>query len=188
VREEVCTFCGIVDAENEEAAWAKIALCWPGGSRSFCDPKEPGWRPPADRFPWGGIIVDDPLAVAVINTIAEYECKTLLERQRERVAHFARRLVERGDDPALVAIVVLCVDDENGAMIAEILMPGHDWDAIRARGEIPCARGLAQRDFCQLAVDDINAGAGERMRAIAGPVVVVVGYGTADAFPAEAFS
>lgn len=67
------------------------------------------------------------------------------------VEHFARRITERGDDASEVVIAVLNVNDPHGAEIADMLMPGHDWQSIRDRGEIPVARGLASVALVDLA-------------------------------------
>src|SRR6185436_4774477 len=54
------------------------------------------------------------------------------------------------DDPTAVAVVVLLnVDDVHGGPIADMLMPGHNWQEIRDRGEVPFARGLAMRSGIQ---------------------------------------
>ena len=88
----------------------------------------------------GKFVMRDDAAAAMIGAVA---CVNLLAANSERVEHFARRIVERGDDPAEVVITVINVDDPNGGQIADMVMPGHDWQSIRDRGETPVARGLA---------------------------------------------
>ncbi len=69
----------------------------------------------------------------------------LLSAYEPRLAHFARRVRALGRDPTTLVIVVLEVDDPVGGALADALMPGHDWQAIRARGEMPVACGLAEK-------------------------------------------
>ena len=96
----------------------------------------------------GQLVMVDDTAAAVMGAVA---CHNLLASSRERVEHFARRITERGDDASEVVIAVLNVNDPHGAEIADMLMPGHDWQSIRDRGEIPVARGLASVALVDLA-------------------------------------
>ena len=96
----------------------------------------------------GEFVMRDDVAPAVIGATA---CVNLLAANSERVEHFARRIVERGDDASEVVIAVLNVNDPHGAEIADMLMPGHDWQSIRDRGETPVARGLASVALVDLA-------------------------------------
>lgn len=59
--------------------------------------------------------------------------------------HFAIRVREQGRDPAAMVIVILEVDDPLGGAVANRLMPGHDWQPIRDRGQMPVACGLAMK-------------------------------------------
>ena len=102
----------------------------------------------------GKFVMHDDAAAAVIGATA---CVNLLTANSERVEHFARRIVERGDDPAEVVITVINVDDLNGGEIADMVMPGHDWQSIRARGQTPVARGLASAALIDVA-EEITKG------------------------------
>lgn len=70
----------------------------------------------------------------------------LLAESEERIAHFARRVRERGLNPSAVVIVVLDVDHPIGGLLADVLMPGHDWQRYRDEGARPVARGIATLD------------------------------------------
>lgn len=101
----------------------------------------------------------------------------LLRANAQRIAHFRDRLLARQLDAAEVVIVVIDVDDRQGAVLAEHLMPGHDWDAYRARGEVPVARGLAGRAGVEDFVAHIAPPAAAELRAVRGPAVVVIAGG-----------
>ena len=107
----------------------------------------------------GQLVLDDPVARSVFRAVAKHNCLNTFSAQADRVIHFARRMGELGRSPRDVVIVLLNVDDQNGKMLANILMPGHDWQAIRDRGEVPFARGLAGREGIQeaLAIFDREA-------------------------------
>lgn len=96
--------------------------------------------------PDGQLILIDPMAAAVAKAVAKHNCKNTLEANADRVAHFRNRVVQLGRSPKDTVIVVANVDDTAGGILADALMPGFSWDEIRARGEIPFARGLAARD------------------------------------------
>jgi hypothetical protein len=84
-----------------------------------------------------------------------------------------------------VVITVINVDTPLGGPLAEALMPGFDWQAIRDRGEVPFARGLAGREGIQEALDELYPSAGEALRECQGLAVVIVDYGVAAVFKAE---
>lgn len=106
---------------------------------------------------------------------------------RRFLAHFARRAIERGDPPGRVAIAVLEVDDPLGRAVADLLMPGFDWQAIRDRGEAPIGYGLAGREGLQNLVDAYDPRLGVAVReAPAGHLPVVIVAGGTVAVSAEA--
>lgn len=130
------------------------------------------------------LVLDDPEALGVIRAVEKHNLRTLLDQNRERVEHFTRRADELGRSPLDVVIVILAVDDPFGGALADALMPGHDWQAIRARGEIPLARGLAGRAGIQDALDSVDPEAGKKLWASESLSVVVVDRGVAEVFPA----
>lgn len=66
----------------------------------------------------------------------------------DRVRHFANRVTELGRSGSDTVITLIDVDDPsgNGKLLADMLMPDHDWQQYRDRGETPVARGLAAKD------------------------------------------
>lgn len=131
-------------------------------------------------------VLHDPTASAVIEAVSRHNTREmLLGFHRERVQHFVRRMAELGQTPDQSLIVVLCVDDRLGAPLAEQLMPGHDWDAYRARGEVPFARGLALRDPLQRLLDKVDPERARELRAIAGIAVLVADNGVFFVCPAS---
>lgn len=86
----------------------------------------------------GTLVLVDPDATAMVKALSKDACKRLLAANAERLAHFADRARGRDD----VCFVLLDADDTRGAALADVLMPGHDWQAYRGRGEKPVARGL----------------------------------------------
>lgn len=75
-------------------------------------------------------------------------CAELLVSNADRVKHFTARVRELGRSGADTVITLINVDDPsgNGALLADMLMPGHDWQQYRDRGETPIARGLAAKE------------------------------------------
>ncbi len=61
-----------------------------------------------------------------------------------RMQELLARAVQKGD--GFVAICI-AVDDPAWTWLVDALMPGHDWEQYRQRGEIPVARGVAPRDL-----------------------------------------
>lgn len=135
----------------------------------------------------GQPVLDDPVAEAVMGVADEYNrsvaktwCAETLRLNADRVAHFKGRAGDRRD----VVIVLLCVNDAYGAVLADALMPGHDWQADRDRGETPFARGLAGLDGIVRALEVYDREAADKLRALGGLGVVVVNFGVAEVYPA----
>lgn len=132
----------------------------------------------------GEFVLDDPDALAFARAVEKHNCRGTLDMNADRVAHFKSRLVERGLTPQEAVITVINVDDPHGAVLAEALMPGHDWQAYRDRGEVPFARGLASREGVQDFLDVMDEEASAKLRDTTDLSVVVVDRGVAEIFPA----
>lgn len=132
----------------------------------------------------GQPVLDDPVAVAVIHAVEKYNCRNTLVINAERVEYFKRRLTERGMTPDQAVIVLLNVDDVHGGPLADILMPGHNLQEIRDRGEVPFARGLAMREGIQHALGAFDKDAALKLQSMTDVAVVVVDHGVAEVFAA----
>lgn len=130
----------------------------------------------------GQLVLDDPEAVALIRAVSKDNCKNTLKINAARVEHFKRRLAERGMAAKEAVIVLLNVDDVHGGPLADALMPGHNWQEIRNRGEVPFARGLAMREGIQDALSAFDSEAAEKLQKMADVAVVVVDHGVAEVF------
>lgn len=135
----------------------------------------------------GQLVLEDPDALVMIKVVDKINCRQTFEAQAERVAYFKNRIVERGESPDNVIIVLLNVDDPNGGRLAEILMPGNgpNWQAMRDKGMVPFARGLAARRGVQELVSALDKDTGDKLAAMAGrAAVVVMDFGVVEAFEA----
>ena len=132
----------------------------------------------------GQLVLDDPDAMAVIGAVSKHNCKNTLEINADRVEHFKRRLAERGMTPDQAVIVLLNVDDVHGGPLADVLMPGYNWQEFRDRGEVPFARGLAMREGIQEALGTFDKDAEAKLKGMTDVAVVVVDHGVAEVFAA----
>lgn len=135
-----------------------------------------------ERDEHGELVLIDPDAVAMARAVEKHNCKLTFEMHGDRIAHYARRTIDRGDNAADVLIVVANVDDRYGSVLADALMPGADWSEFRERGETPFALGLAGRPGVQDFLDRIDEAAGKKLQHHAGVAVVVVDRGVAEIF------
>jgi hypothetical protein len=133
-----------------------------------------------------GIVLVDPQASAIIRAIGKLNCVQTFAENADRIEHFERRITELGQTAAVLVIVVVAVDDPLGRPLADALMPGHDWQAFRDRGEIPFARGLAARDGIEAVLEGYDKEAADKLRGIAGVAVVVVDHGVVEIFERSA--
>jgi hypothetical protein len=65
---------------------------------------------------------------------------------KERLAELLERAKVKGADFCAICIDV---DDPAWTTLVDVLMPGHDWDAYRKRGETPVARGVVPRGIVE---------------------------------------
>lgn len=128
------------------------------------------------------LVLDDPVAFSVIRAVEKHNCRNTLDMNADRVADFKQRLVDRGLAPDQAVIVLLNVNDIHGGPLADALMPGHNWQEIRDRGEVPFARGLAMRPGIQEALSIFDKDAATKLQTITDVAVVVVDHGVAEVF------
>lgn len=129
----------------------------------------------------GKLVLIDPDAVAVAMAVGKHNCRTTLVMNRDRVLHFSNRILEKGLAAKDVLMVIINVDDRY-AELADALMPGHNWQEYRDRGETPFARGLAGREGIQSFLDDVDAESAKKLRELNGVAVVVCDHGTTEVF------
>lgn len=133
----------------------------------------------------GQLVLNDPVGAAMVRAVGKHNCIGTMECQIDRVSHFERRMMQRGDSPNDVVIVLINVDDtELSGWLADRLVPSQDWQAMRDEGEIPFARGLAGREGIQEVLDSFDQDAAKKLLVeTEGEVVVVVfDHGVAQVF------
>lgn len=129
------------------------------------------------------MVLRDPGAVAFVSAVKRENVRRMLVSDHaERIRHFALRVAALGRSPRDTLVVVLNVNDPNGAALADVLMPGGPWSEIRARGEVPWARGLVERGGIQEVFDHRFPEAAAELRDIDGVAVVAMDRGVVAAF------
>lgn len=94
-----------------------------------------------------GPIIPDPEKPSDAEHIAQSQAAAeLLRGNIERIEHFKQRVEALGRSGRDTVITLLNVDDPVGGILAEILMPNHDWQRYRDAGEMPLARGMAPKE------------------------------------------
>lgn len=93
-----------------------------------------------------GQVVLDPEKSATDEQIARSQsAMDFFQANAERIRHYKQRVEDLGRTGQDTVITLINVDDPIGRVLADILMPGHDWQTYRDAGEIPVARGLASK-------------------------------------------
>jgi hypothetical protein len=133
----------------------------------------------------GTLVCDDPVAASVIRAVEKHNCQQTLNTQSDRVEYFINRAKEKKLLPEEVMIVLANVDSFLGEVLADLLMPGFNWDEIRQRGETPFARGLASRDGVQKFVDMVDEEEGAKLRDCDDFPVVVADFEVVAVFSAS---
>lgn len=122
----------------------------------------------------GQLVLDDPEGLAVLTAVGKHNCRATFDANAERVAHFVQRSSLRAPGEQPCVMVILNVDNSLAGELADVLMPGTDWQAFRAEGQIPFARGLAAREGIQKVIDEFDGAASAKLRAITDVLPVVV--------------
>jgi len=139
------------------------------------------------REVYGELVLDDPAALSVARAVGKHNCRATAELNADRIVHFTRRIAERGLSAKDALIVIINMDDQFGSDVGDALMPGHDWQAHRDRGEVPFARGLAGREGIQGVLDGVDPEAATKLRGLA-TAVVVFDHGTVEVFDAASIA
>lgn len=132
----------------------------------------------------GQLVLNDPGASALIKGIGKANCKKLLDLNADRVEYFKDRVAELKRTAADTVIILLNVDDINGGLISDIVMPGFNWQEIRDSGQIPVARGLVDRIGIQNILAKFDLEACKKLKGMNELAVVVVDEAVAEVFPA----
>lgn len=132
----------------------------------------------------GRLVLDDPDVMSMISAVGKNNCRNTFQLNSDHVEHYKQRLAEWGMSPDEAVIVLLNVDDVNGGPLANLLMPGTNWQEIRDHGKIPFARGLAARDGIQEALGIFDKAAAMKLKGMSDVAVVVVDHGVAEVFAA----
>lgn len=130
----------------------------------------------------GRLVLEDPIAYAMICAVNKHNCKNTYDLNLDRIEYFKKRIVEKGLSPDDVVIVVINADDVNGGLVADILMPGFNWQEIRDRGEIPFARGIANRDGIRKILEAFDYEAACKLDKAIDVAVVVIDNQVAEVF------
>ncbi|MEI6054403.1 MAG: hypothetical protein WCQ49_03530 [Candidatus Saccharibacteria bacterium] len=130
----------------------------------------------------GQLFLEDQDALNLVIAIGKSNCKNTFESNLDRISYFNHRVSILERSAMDTVIVIINVDSLYGADLADKLMPGHDWQQYRDIGEVPFARGLAERVGIQESLDIIDEYAAEKLRAMNDLAVVVVDYNVAEVF------
>lgn len=131
----------------------------------------------------GRTVLIDPVGYAMIQAVNKSNCENTYLNQIERVRHFKNRIAEKELDPKSVVIVLINVDSPYGGEVAEIIMPGHDWQQYRDNGQIPFARGLAMKEGVTELIATFDKEAAEKITQMEQIPVVVMDHGVVEIFP-----
>ena len=136
--------------------------------------------------PNGELVLHDPAAAGMIAAVEAHNLKIAMGNLREfmkanheRLDYFVTRMRDRRMSPREAVVTCIQVDDPFGGQLADALMPGHDWQAIRDQGLEPVARGLAMREGIEEILSEVYPNVGANLKSAEGYVAVVVGFGTA---------
>lgn len=122
-----------------------------------------------------GPIIPDPETAATGEQLARTQsAMDFFRANAERIKHFKQRVAELGRSGQDTVITLINVDDPIGGDLADILMPGNDWQRYRDAGELPVARGLASKDGIPEFLEDSGYDIAARELAVTSDLMLVV--------------
>lgn len=131
----------------------------------------------------GKIVLIDPVGYAFVQAVNKSNCENTYLAQIDRIRYFKNRISEKQLDPKSVVITLINVDSLYGTEIAEALMPGHDWQQYRDKGEIPFARGLAMKEGMGEMIATFDKEAAEKITKMEEVPVIVMDHNVIEVFP-----
>jgi hypothetical protein len=94
--------------------------------------------------------------------ITDFERAEFYSMNKERLSQLADRAEAKIKETGVeYGVICIDVDDPAWTPLVDILMPGHDWDSYRSRGEHPVARGVVPRGLLEDTVKKIYPAAGD---------------------------
>ena len=94
--------------------------------------------------------------------ITDIERGQFYNLNKDRLSQLADRAKEKTKETRVEqGVICIDVDDPSWTNLVDILMPGHDWDSYRSRGEKPVARGVVPRSLLALTVKEAYPAAGD---------------------------
>jgi hypothetical protein len=83
------------------------------------------------------------------------------QANRARLVELEQRSAQKAqEEGGAFCVVCIDVDDPAWTTLVDLLIPGHDWDAIRAQGQKPVARGVVPRSLIVAIVEEVFPAAG----------------------------
>lgn len=131
----------------------------------------------------GKTVLIDPVGYAVIQAVNKSNCENTYIAEMDRIQHFKNRIAEKELDPNSIVITVINVDSPYGPEIADALMPGHNWQQYRDKGEVPFAKGLAMKEGMIEMIATFDKEASEKITQTKDIPVIVIDYGVVEIFP-----
>ena len=117
----------------------------------------------------------------------QQKCAITAIANAEMIAYYTKRVIERRELPAEIAILVLNADDVHGTLLAEVFMPDHKNSTEREQGKDFFMGGILPRDILGQVIGKISIEAATRLCDMHEIPVVVIDHGTAVVFPAPDF-
>ncbi len=139
-------------------------------------------QPPYAIVKNGKIVLIDPTAHALMQAVNKHNCENTYLAQLDKINHFKNRITEKELDPQSVVINIIHVDARYGFEIAEMLMPGHDWQQYRDKGEEPFASGISLKEGIIEIIATFDKEAAEKLKQMKEIPVVVINYGVVEIF------
>lgn len=130
----------------------------------------------------GKTVLIDPVGYAVMQAVNKSNCENTYLNQIDRIQHFKNRIAEKQLNSKSVVINVINVDSLYGNDIAEALMPGHDWQQYRDKGEAPFARGLAMKEGMIKMIATFDKEAAEKIKQMKNVPVIVMDHNVVEIF------
>ena len=106
----------------------------------------------------------EPIAFCPVEGIGitDVERVQLFMLNEERLRQLAKRArVKSLEESGPQGVICIDVDDPTWTPLVDMLMPGHDWDAFRARGEKPFARGVVPLELIETVAKEFYPAVGE---------------------------
>lgn len=129
------------------------------------------------------ILEDEAEKKKLAKAVGKYNCRDTAKAHFPLIQKYVGKMQQQGLKAKSAGILIANVNYPVGKKLADMFMPGYDWQKIRNRGEVPYACSVVLREGFTENLSMFDVEAGEKLRTMEDIPVIVFDHDTVEVFP-----